>query len=252
MKQYMIVLLLGHVLGDFYTQTEETAKKKESRFLWVMIHCLSYLGTMVLTNSLMSPANVIYLSLTAAICHFFIDTGKYFYLMTLTNQKKKTPEKERNIFFVDQILHIISLLVISFIPASRHFQTWKWQIVTGFFDTAGISFEVTAAWILALLLVHKPMNLMIQKMLLIYKPMDRTGEMKRNRNAGRLIGTMERIIMLILISRGQHSAAGLVLTAKSIARYDRISKDQDFAEYYLLGTLMSTAGAILCSRFLIT
>ncbi|MTK07404.1 MAG: DUF3307 domain-containing protein [Hungatella sp.] len=29
----MMVLLLGHVLGDFYTQTEETAKKKESRFL---------------------------------------------------------------------------------------------------------------------------------------------------------------------------------------------------------------------------
>ena len=39
---------------------------------------------------------------------------------------------------------------------------------------------------------------------------------------------------------GQYSAVGLVLTAKSIARYDRISKDQSFAEYYLLGTLLST------------
>ena len=38
----------------------------------------------------------------------------------------------------------------------------------------------------------------------------------------------------------QYSAVGLVLTAKSIARYDRISKDQSFAEYYLLGTLLST------------
>lgn len=247
----MIVLLLGHVLGDFYTQTEETAKKKESRFLWVLIHCFSYLGTMVLISLLISPANAVYLSLTAAFCHFVIDTGKFFYLKSLTSQKKKTPEKERNIFCLDQILHISGLLVISYIPASLHFQSWKWQIVTDFFDTAGIPFEVTAAWILALLLVHKPMNLIIQKMLLIYKPMDSPGEMKRNRNAGRLIGTLERIIMLILISRGQYSAAGLVLTAKSIARYDRISKDQDFAEYYLLGTLMSTAGAVLCSRFLI-
>ena len=247
----MIVLLLGHVLGDFYTQTEETVKKKENRFLCVLIHSFSYLGTMVLISLLISPANAIYLSITAALCHFVIDAGKFFYLKSLTSQKKKTPEKERNIFCVDQILHIISLLVISYIQTSLHFQSWKWQIVTDFFDTAGISFEVTAAWILALLLVHKPMNLIIQKMLLIYKPMDRPGELKRNRNAGRLIGTLERIIMLILISRGQYSAAGFVLTAKSIARYERISKDQDFAEYYLLGTLMSTAGAILCSRFLI-
>lgn len=247
----MIVLLLGHVLGDFYTQTEETAKKKESRFLWVLIHCINYLGTMASISLMILPANAIYLSMTAALCHFVIDAGKFFYLKSLTSKKKKTPEKERNIFCVDQILHFSSLLVISYILASQHFQSLKWQIITDFFDTAHISFEVTAAWILALLLVHKPMNLIIQKMLLIYKPMDRPGEMKRNRNAGRLIGTLERMIMLILISRGQYSAAGLVLTAKSIARYDRISKDQDFAEYYLLGTLMSTAGAILCSRFLI-
>lgn len=32
------------------------------------------------------------------------------------------------------------------------------------------------------------------------------------------------------------SAIGLVLTAKSIARYGRISKEKNFAEYYLLGT----------------
>lgn len=137
---------------------------------------------------------------------------------------------------------------MGFDPLSRLFRYYNLNQLG---DFAGISFELTAAWILALLLVHKPINLLIQKMLLIYKPVDRTAEMKRNRNAGRLIGTLERIIMLILISRGQYSAAGLVLTSKSIARYDRISKDQDFAEYYLLGTLMSTAGAILCSRFLI-
>ncbi|WP_146088548.1 DUF3307 domain-containing protein [Lacrimispora xylanisolvens] len=219
MKQYMMVLLLGHVLGDFYIQTEEIAKKKESRFLWVLIHCLAYLGTMTLTSLVILPGSAIYISLTSGLCHLMIDSGKFYSLRSLTSQKKKTPEKERNIFCLDQIFHIISLLFISYIPLYWHFQTWKWQIVTDFFEIAGISFELTAAWILALLLVHKPMNLLIQKML--------------------------------LISRGQYSAAGLVLTAKSIARYDRISKDQDFAEYYLLGTLMSTAGAILCSRFLI-
>lgn len=62
-----------------------------------------------------------------------------------------------------------------------------------------------------------------------------------------MIGTLERIIMVIFISIGQYSAVGLVLTAKSIARYDRISKDQAFAEYYLLGTLLSTICAVIAA-----
>lgn len=44
----------------------------------------------------------------------------------------------------------------------------------------------------------------------------------------------------------QYAAMGLVLTAKSIARYDKITKDERFAEYYLLGTLLSTASVVLC------
>ncbi len=205
----MMVLLLGHVLGDFYIQTEEIAKKKESRFLWVLIHCLAYLVTMTLTSLVILPGSAIYTSLTSGLCHLMIDSGKFYSLRSLTSQKKKTPEKERNIFCLDQIFHIISLLFISYIPLYWHFQTWKWQIVTDFFEIAGISFELTAAWILALLLVHKPMNLLIQKMLLIYKPVDRTEEMKRNRNAGRLIGTLERIIMLILIPEDSIRQLGL-------------------------------------------
>lgn len=73
---------------------------------------------------------------------------------------------------------------------------------------------------------------------------------KEVNNTGRFIGTLERIIMLIFLSIGQYSAIGLVLTAKSIARYDRISKEKNFAEYYLLGTLISTVVAIVVSFIL--
>ncbi len=56
---------------------------------------------------------------------------------------------------------------------------------------------------------------------------------------------LERLIIVIFLSINQYSAIGLVLTAKSIARYDRISNDQAFAEYYLLGTLLSTIMVIV-------
>lgn len=52
---------------------------------------------------------------------------------------------------------------------------------------------------------------------------------------------LERVIVLLLLSAGQYAAIGFVLTAKSVARYNRISEDARFAEYYLLGTLLSTA-----------
>ena len=78
-----------------------------------------------------------------------------------------------------------------------------------------------------------------------YKPIDK--KEKNTIRAGRMIGTFERIIMLFFLSIQQYSSIGLVLTAKSIARYNKISEDQIFAEYYLLGTLLSTICVLLIS-----
>jgi hypothetical protein len=63
--------------------------------------------------------------------------------------------------------------------------------------------------------------------------------------AGAFIGSLERLIILLLISLGQYSAIGLVLTAKSVARYNKIADDKQFAEYYLLGTLLSALYALI-------
>ena len=43
----------------------------------------------------------------------------------------------------------------------------------------------------------------------------------------------------VFVLLGQYSAVGLTMTAKSIARYEQITKDPAFAEYYLIGTLYS-------------
>lgn len=56
-------------------------------------------------------------------------------------------------------------------------------------------------------------------------------------SAGRVIGDLERIIILTLVVAGQYGAVGLVVAAKSIARSEVISQGQ--AEYYLIGTLAS-------------
>ena len=56
--------------------------------------------------------------------------------------------------------------------------------------------------------------------------------------AGKYIGILERILILTLTVTGNISAIGIVFAAKSIARFNELSKKQ-FAEYYLVGTLLS-------------
>lgn len=58
------------------------------------------------------------------------------------------------------------------------------------------------------------------------------------------IATLTAIVPVFSISF-LYVAIGFVLTGKSIALYDKISKDQTFAEYYLLGNLLSTIIIIL-------
>ncbi|NLL73630.1 MAG: hypothetical protein GX237_08895 [Clostridiales bacterium] len=50
---------------------------------------------------------------------------------------------------------------------------------------------------------------------------------------------LEREIIFVLGSMGQFGVIGFVLTAKSIARFKQL-EDKDFAEKYLVGTLLSS------------
>ncbi|MGQ9854064.1 MAG: hypothetical protein ACUVTG_11770 [Candidatus Oleimicrobiaceae bacterium] len=61
---------------------------------------------------------------------------------------------------------------------------------------------------------------------------------------GALIGALERALTVTFVLLGQYTALGLVLTAKSITRFEEL-KNRSFAEYYLIGTLASMLWAIL-------
>ncbi|HYK11035.1 MAG TPA: hypothetical protein VEV39_09560 [Gemmatimonadales bacterium] len=61
---------------------------------------------------------------------------------------------------------------------------------------------------------------------------------------GRAIGVLERAIALTLVLLSQYGALGLVVAAKSLARFKAL-EDRDFAEYFLIGTLASLLIAVL-------
>ena len=58
------------------------------------------------------------------------------------------------------------------------------------------------------------------------------------RNAGAIIGGMERFLIAICLLTGNFVSIGIVIAAKSVARFKYISK-QEYAEYFLIGTFYS-------------
>lgn len=55
---------------------------------------------------------------------------------------------------------------------------------------------------------------------------------------GKIIGIIERILFFFFVVTGNYASIGFILTAKGITRFKNLD-DRDFAEYVLIGTLLS-------------
>ena len=71
-----------------------------------------------------------------------------------------------------------------------------------------------------------------------------TGLTQEEYNTGRIIGMLERTIIYIAVLNNEVTAIGLVLAAKAFTRYKEF-EDRDFAEYVLIGTLLSAFVAVV-------
>ena len=63
---------------------------------------------------------------------------------------------------------------------------------------------------------------------------------------GATIGILERLLICALVLGGAVATIGLVIAAKTLARFKQLD-DREFAEYYLLGTLASVTIAVASS-----
>ncbi|MBV9110173.1 MAG: hypothetical protein JO306_12250 [Gemmatimonadetes bacterium] len=68
-------------------------------------------------------------------------------------------------------------------------------------------------------------------------------------NRGRLIGNLERVLLALLAMVGSYPAIAFVMTAKGLVRAKEFEK-RDYAEYFLIGTLVSASLALVLGTFL--
>lgn len=227
MNDFAAALLL-HVLGDFYFQTDRSSREKEQSYKKLLGHAGIYAAGFFLFFFFKYPGLYGFLAgLFFSAVHLGIDTLKFFAAPRIKDK--------RIVYAGDQLLHITSLVgVLALLPAFNHGTAFL-QIPTPWL-----------CWILLLLLVGKPANITFAALLGRFRA--KSEEADGVLRAGALIGALERILTVIFLSLSQYAAIGLVLTAKSIARYDGIAKNPAFAEYYLIGTLYSVLYS-LCAYF---
>lgn len=102
----------------------------------------------------------------------------------------------------------------------------------------------------AVLFLTVPANWIVR---LVLRMSGHTETAKVNR-AGRWIGVLERLLILVLMLAGQAAAAGLVIAAKSILRFPEISGKPAAIdpEYVLVGSLTSWLIAFATGAYLIS
>ena len=241
-----IVLLVSHVLGDFYFQSDKMAKERKRKYIAVFKHSLVYTFTTAIILILCIPKRTsqFHLCVTVSLCHFVIDTIKH---LIEKIPDPKLPWVKKNIFVVDQVIHFLTLAICWYF-FGRNLDT-RWFISQEMTHLPNLPITI----LLGVLLIGKPIGIWIANSnLRNYWPENTKIDLSSNstKNAGKTIGYLERLIVLIFLMYQQFGAIAFVLTAKSVARFKDIEKDQRLAEYYLIGTLMSVVSAIVIALLL--
>ena len=222
-------LLLAHVIGDFYLQNDKYCAQKEERKLksWFLyVHSLIIGGVSWIVVPICDFG--VY-ALAIAFSHWVIDVIKTYSPQGLWN------------FVIDQITHLSILIIVAF----------SFDITTELPIQSMDCYESFSMplFLLAILLCIKPANILIKLVLKKYQ-IGETQSCENIKNAGALIGNLERILTIIFVIIGQYEAIGFIIAANSILRF----KDTDTAktEYVLAGTFLSFGIALLSGLMVIS
>lgn len=236
------VLILAHLLVDFHLQTDRLAREKDKHgfvmaehivtcFIVTLASCVILLGTGLWDGVLVA--------LVASLAHLTIDS-----LIKRGLPERWTPWRR---FAVDQVMHVLVLTILAFARANALCNDDGWAFTEG--NT------LMLAVVASFLFVGRPVEIGVRILLESLRnetAIEGQSELAidgkvsvADARSGRIIGILERIIVVFLTALGQYPAIAFVIAAKSIARFKRFEEDPSFAETYLVGTLASVSAAMI-------
>lgn len=243
MLSLILKLCLCHILGDFVMQPTKWVEKRPAnplKFKYLYYHIVVHL--LLLLLFFFNQMGTVWLGvLLITISHLGIDLIKIYC-------EKNTQINKFVLFITDQLLHfvVIALVVNIYFPYSLRSDL--------------ILSDKALLILLSLLLISSvaPIFLRIffsrwSKSMLndAYTPEENL-KTESLQDAGKYIGILERLLIVIFININFSEGIGYLLAAKSIFRFGDLtnSKEKKLTEYILIGTFMSFAIAIIIGYLL--
>lgn len=221
-------LFIAHLFSDFVWQPSSWVKAKRNTKGWSK-YMLYHIGLTVLLAAfpllLVAPEHW-YLLIVIGLSHWAIDLVKLRAKDNLTN------------FLSDQAAHLVVLWACTFWVFREQHTTLLSELL-GPKTWVYFGAYLTLIWPAGHL-----MRILTERW---QKEIDTQAESLKE--AGRLIGILERILVVVFIHTGHFEAIGFLITAKSILRFSDTAA-RKHAEYVLIGTMSSFLIAIvvgLCS-----
>ena len=223
--ELVLCLVLAHLAADFMLQTEKSCKDKKEKH-WKSPHLYVH-AVIVFGLSWLVSWDVCFWwgALIIGTAHLGIDIWKSY-------------RKDNVMWFaLDQAFHLLVIAGVAYAWTNCH----DWGLPFGV-----ELWHVAAA--VSSFVCWKPANIFIKLMLKHYS-VNMPAEEEEGFNAGALIGTIERWLILIFVGLQRYDALGLLIAAKSIIRFSE--KDTAKTEYVLAGTLLSIFIAVLAGMMVI-
>ncbi|MBV7507725.1 DUF3307 domain-containing protein [Bacillus sp. sid0103] len=260
-------LVLAHLIADFYLQTDDMVIEKRKNLRRHTIHhffmtVIVLIGFWVHEFHFKNVLTNLFIPLIAiVISHFIVD---YFKIKLLDKMKITNEENMKRLgyFVFDQGLHLGVILFVCMF-------CFQFEI-KGLFKDGGLGFIDSVLFIIIIIILATTVSGHMIKILLgslpnqlltfegkysfknerneteiihkgrkgLTEEYNYTVFSKHDLSRGKLIGYIERLLVLLLTFYSSYPAIGFIVAAKSIARFKQMD-DRDWAEYFLLGTLTS-------------
>ena len=230
-----VQLMIMHLIGDFYLQSDKVARCKNARisdnckactkckkgsslnFGYVVLHSLIYVIPFLLLLFMENIKTVAAIVVALLLSHVLIDA-----IACWANKKAKATV----VFLIDQAVHFGVLYLIC-----------KYASLDMISSAYATPIKVT----FIVLLLIAPCSILINKLMEDTFP----GSVSVGLfDVGSIIGILERLLVVIFAYLGDLAAIAIIITVKTWARTADLKK-KGFRNRYLLGTLASLVLAAL-------
>lgn len=219
MIETLTALTFAHMLADFPLQTGWMVRRKRHVGVLILHGAIVLLSAQVVLGTVYAPE-----VLALAAVHIAIDAAK-----THSGARGFWP------YIADQAAHLLTLVALAaYAPHLWASGLWAdWPMALPFMALAAGLIGCLQMGEYAIGFLMAPHARMIRNQGL--------------QNGGRLIGTLERGMIFLMVGLGQPLGVGFLVAAKSILRFGTATRDQRTAEYVIIGTLASFLWALLAS-----